>query len=201
MVARSRLVVMSLVLMFALGSIPVHSQQQVHTAEGIPASLQKLASSFNVDVVLLTSLYEQGYTPGEIWLALAIMQASDTSLEEAIPLAADAQGHGWGVLAAILEIAPGSEAFHALKFDWQGLGTQDALQQTLQQQIRTRQQAQLRTMVAEHQLQNETAQMRQGQSEQHQTRTGQNNEAGQAAGNGNQTRQQGGQGNQGGNNR
>ncbi|MEJ5184049.1 MAG: hypothetical protein WHT81_02900, partial [Rectinemataceae bacterium] len=142
MVARSRLVVMSLVLIFALGSIPVYSQQQVHTADGIPASLQKLASAFNVDVALLTSLYEQGYTPGEIWLALEIAKVTETPLEEAIPLAADAQGHGWGVLAAILEIAPGSEAFHALKFDWQGLGTQDALRQTLQQQIRTRQQEQ-----------------------------------------------------------
>lgn len=194
MVARSRLVVLALVFMVALGSMPVHAQQpaQTQTAEGIPASLQKLALAFNVEMDMLTSLLEQGYTIGQIWLALEIMHATDTSLEEAIPLTADAQGHGWGVLASILGIDPGSEEFHALKFDWHGLGSQEALHQALQQQLRTRKQE--HTLAQVHQNQHEAVEERKEQKSQNRAHAGQNDGADQEGGTGNQATQQAGAG-------
>lgn len=82
------------------------------------ALLTKLSIEFSVDLVVLQGLYTQGYTPGQIWLALEISKASDTTLQDAILVAGMTEGHGWGVLAQALGIAPGSADFHALKLKW-----------------------------------------------------------------------------------
>ena len=82
------------------------------------ALLTKLSVEFSVDLVALQDLYTQGYTPGQIWLALEISKASDTTLQDAILVAGTTEGHGWGVLAKTLGIAPGSADFHALKLKW-----------------------------------------------------------------------------------
>ncbi|MGB4572882.1 MAG: hypothetical protein WBH97_08670 [Rectinemataceae bacterium] len=79
------------------------------------AALLRLSVEFSVELVELQSLTVQGYTPGEIWLALEIQASSANSLQEAVVLAAGMDGHGWGVLAMTLGIDPGSEDFHALK--------------------------------------------------------------------------------------
>lgn len=82
------------------------------------ALLTKLSIEFSVDLVVLQDLYAQGYAPGQIWLALEIANASDTTLQDAILVAGATDGHGWGVLAQTLGIAPGSSEFHALKLSW-----------------------------------------------------------------------------------
>ena len=82
------------------------------------ALLTKLSVEFSVDLVVLQDLYTQGYTPGQIWLALEISKASATTLQDAILVAGSTEGHGWGVLAQSLGIAPGSADFHALKLKW-----------------------------------------------------------------------------------
>ena len=82
------------------------------------ALLAKLSVEFSVDLVVLQDLYTQGYTPGQIWLALEISKASATTLQDAILVAGTTEGHGWGVLAQNLGIAPGSADFHALKLKW-----------------------------------------------------------------------------------
>ena len=82
------------------------------------ALLAKLSVEFSVDLVVLQDLYTQGYTPGQIWLALEISKASTTTLQDAILVAGSTEGHGWGVLAQTMGIAPGSADFHALKLKW-----------------------------------------------------------------------------------
>lgn len=84
------------------------------------ALLTKLSVEFSVDLVVLQDLYTQGYTPGQIWLALEITKTSTTTitLQDAILVAGTTEGHGWGVLAQTLGIAPGSADFHALKLNW-----------------------------------------------------------------------------------
>ena len=89
------------------------------TAEEDPSSLlSKLSIEFNVDLVLLQDLSAQGYAPGEIWLALEVSSSSKISLQDALVLTDGSEGHGWGVLAKTLGVAPGSDAFHALKLKW-----------------------------------------------------------------------------------
>ena len=51
------------------------------------ALLTKLSVEFSVDLVVLQDLYTQGYTPGQIWLALEISKASATTLQDAILVA------------------------------------------------------------------------------------------------------------------
>jgi len=80
--------------------------------------LLKLSIEFEVEVAVLEGLIAEGYSPGQVWLALEIADYSQISLEEAV-LMTDAQdGHGWGNLAQVLGIVPGSEDFHALKLKW-----------------------------------------------------------------------------------
>jgi len=86
--------------------------------EDLEGLLTKLSVEFNVDVVVLQDLSTQGYAPGEIWLALEISQATEKPLAEAILLADGVEGHGWGILAQTIGIAPGSTEFHALKLKW-----------------------------------------------------------------------------------
>lgn len=80
--------------------------------------LLKLSVEFNVDLVVLQDLSTQGYAPGEIWLALEISQATEKPLAESILLADGVEGHGWGILAQTIGIAPGSAEFFALKQKW-----------------------------------------------------------------------------------
>jgi hypothetical protein len=80
--------------------------------------LLKLSVEFNVDLVVLQDLSAQGYAPGEIWLALEISLATEKPLAESILLADGVEGHGWGILAQTIGIAPGSAEFHALKLKW-----------------------------------------------------------------------------------
>ncbi|MCE1195437.1 hypothetical protein LWX53_02925 [bacterium] len=85
-------------------------------AEGDPAAiLAKLAEKFGVDQAALQAYYDAGATPGELWLALEISATTATPLADAIVLAKGAEGHGWGVLAQVLSVKPGSDEFFALK--------------------------------------------------------------------------------------
>jgi len=86
--------------------------------EDLGGLLLKLSVEFNVDILVLEDLSAQGYAPGEIWLALEISQATEKPLAEAILLADGVEGHGWGILAQTIGIAPGSTEFHALKLKW-----------------------------------------------------------------------------------
>ena len=86
--------------------------------EDLEGLLLKLSVEFNVDILVLEDLSAQGYAPGEIWLALEISQATEKPLAETILLADGVEGHGWGILAQTIGIAPGSTEFHALKLKW-----------------------------------------------------------------------------------
>jgi len=86
--------------------------------EDLEGLFLKLSVEFNVDILVLQDLSTQGYAPGEIWLALEISQATEKPLAEAILLADGVEGHGWGILAQTIGIAPGSAEFHALKLKW-----------------------------------------------------------------------------------
>ena len=80
--------------------------------------LLKLSVEFNVDILVLQDFSAQGYAPGEIWLALEISLATEKPLAETILLADGVEGHGWGILAQTIGVAPGSNEFHALKLKW-----------------------------------------------------------------------------------
>jgi hypothetical protein len=85
-------------------------------AEGDPAAiLAALAEKFGVDRVELQAYYDAGAAPGELWLALEIAANTTTPLADAVVLAQGADGHGWGVLAQVLGVKPGSDEFFALK--------------------------------------------------------------------------------------
>jgi len=86
--------------------------------EDLEGLFLKLSVEFNVDILVLQDLSTQGYAPGEIWLALEISQATEKPLAEAILLADGVEGHGWGILAQTIGVAPGSAEFHALKLKW-----------------------------------------------------------------------------------
>lgn len=77
--------------------------------------LTTLGQRYEVDVVVLTALIDEGYNVQEIWLALEIKAATGSTLEEALVKADGTDGHGWGVLAKVLGIKPGSDEFMALK--------------------------------------------------------------------------------------
>jgi hypothetical protein len=79
----------------------------------------RLSIDYNVDLTIIQGYYAQGYTPGDIWLALEVAKASGKTIDESLVLAAGQEGHGWGVLAQALGIKPGSTEFMALK---QGFG-------------------------------------------------------------------------------
>ena len=81
------------------------------------ALLTKLSEQFKVDLAVLQDLNAQGYTAGQIWLALEISLQAGKPLSDALVQAASmhASGHGWGVLAQALGIDPGSKEFLALK--------------------------------------------------------------------------------------
>lgn len=86
------------------------------TGQGdLTALLTRLSIQYNVELTVLQDLSAQGYEPGQIWLALEITAASTTTLQDALVLVDETEGHGWGVLAQKLGIAPGSAEFFALK--------------------------------------------------------------------------------------
>ncbi len=85
-------------------------------AEGDPAAiLAMLAEEFAVDQAVLQAYYDSGATPGELWLALEISAKTAMPLADAVALAEGTEGHGWGVLAQVLGVKPGSDEFFALK--------------------------------------------------------------------------------------
>ncbi|HEY9053796.1 MAG TPA: hypothetical protein VIO60_03150 [Rectinemataceae bacterium] len=84
--------------------------------EGDPTLiLTKLAEEFGVELVALQGYFEAGASPGELWLALEISAATSMPLSEAVVLAEGENGHGWGTLAKVLGVKPGSNDFMALK--------------------------------------------------------------------------------------
>ena len=98
------------------------------TASTAPqALLVKLSASFDVPLSSLQALSAQGYKPGEIWLALTLAKVSGKSLDDVISLTVGKQGHGWGVVAQVLGVKPGSPQFVAMvkeaKIDNPGLGS------------------------------------------------------------------------------
>jgi len=91
-------------------------QELNQAAEGDPAAiLATLAEKFGVEQTVLLAYYDAGATPGELWLALEISANTTTSLADAVTLAKGTEGHGWGVLAQVLGVKPGSDEFFALK--------------------------------------------------------------------------------------
>lgn len=81
------------------------------------ALLTRLSAQFSVELSVLQDLRSQGYTAGQIWLALEISAQSGAQLTDAVTQAAslNMEGHGWGALAQALGIDPGSKQFFALK--------------------------------------------------------------------------------------
>ena len=139
MIPKQKLLVFVLVLAVGFGSLYSAAAQ---TAETTPATttdstdlqdeiatvdeaaqidntalLTKLSVQFQVDLAVLQDLNAQGYTTGQIWLALEISLQSGKPLADAVAQAAsmNTSGHGWGVLAQALGIDPGSQEFFALK--------------------------------------------------------------------------------------
>lgn len=139
MIPKQKLLVFVLVLAVGFGSLYSAAAQ---TAETTPATttdstdlqdeiaavdeaaqidntalLTKLSAQFQVDLAVLQDLNAQGYTTGQIWLALEISLQSGQPLADAVVQAAsmNTSGHGWGVLAQALGIDPGSQEFFALK--------------------------------------------------------------------------------------
>jgi hypothetical protein len=80
--------------------------------------IAQLQITFQIDVAVLEAYIAQGYTPGELWLALEIARETELSLDQALVITDGASGHGWGLLAQKLGIDPGSNEFHALKARW-----------------------------------------------------------------------------------
>jgi len=81
------------------------------------ALLTRLSAQFSVELSVLQDLSTQGYSAGQIWLALEISKQSGTPLADAVTTAVSmgTEGHGWGVLAKALGIDPGSAEFFQLK--------------------------------------------------------------------------------------
>lgn len=82
------------------------------------ALLLKLQSTFKIELQVLEGYVAQGYSPGQLWLALEIARERTMGLDEALVLAEGSDGHGWGLLAQKLGIDPGSAEFHGLKARW-----------------------------------------------------------------------------------
>jgi len=80
--------------------------------------IAQLQITFQIDVAVLEAYIAEGYSPGELWLALEIARETELSLDQALVITDGASGHGWGLLAQKLGIDPGSNQFHALKARW-----------------------------------------------------------------------------------
>jgi len=80
--------------------------------------IAQLQVTFQIDVAILEAYIAEGYSPGELWLALEIARETELSLDQALVITDGASGHGWGLLAQKLGIDPGSNEFHALKARW-----------------------------------------------------------------------------------
>jgi hypothetical protein len=135
MISRYRLVTFVLLLMLSLGGVSGVIAQTTDTSTETDelqndittvnaaaeldqtALLIRLSAQFQVELAVLENLSAQGYTAGQIWLALEISQQTGAGLAVSIAQAASigGDGHGWGVLAQALGISPGSPEFLALK--------------------------------------------------------------------------------------
>ena len=82
------------------------------------ALMLRLQSTFKIELQVLEGYVAAGYSPGQLWLALEIARERNMGLDEALVLAEDSEGHGWGLLAQKLGIDPGSSEFHGLKARW-----------------------------------------------------------------------------------
>jgi hypothetical protein len=82
------------------------------------ALIAKLQIAFGVEAGVLEGYLAEGYSAGQLWLALEIAREGALTLEQALVVAGDDEGHGWGLLAQKLGIQPGSSEFHALKARW-----------------------------------------------------------------------------------
>ncbi|HOI23748.1 hypothetical protein SDC9_16453 [bioreactor metagenome] len=80
--------------------------------------IARLQVTFQIEIEVLEAYIAEGYSPGELWLALEIAAETQLSLDEALIVTDGASGHGWGLLAQKLGIDPGSNEFHALKARW-----------------------------------------------------------------------------------
>ncbi|MDX9784784.1 MAG: hypothetical protein RBT72_08545, partial [Spirochaetia bacterium] len=70
------------------------------------ALMIKLQATFRVELRVLEGYVAEGYSPGQLWLALEIARERNMGLNEALVLAQDSDGHGWGLLAQKLGIDP-----------------------------------------------------------------------------------------------
>lgn len=132
--SRKRLFVLAIVLVLSLAAVGMafgqttdttttdDLQDEIATVDSTAqiddtALLTRLSAQFSVELSVLQDLSAQGYTAGQIWLALEISQQSGAQLSDAVVQAAslNTEGHGWGVLAQALGIDPGSAQFFALK--------------------------------------------------------------------------------------
>lgn len=80
--------------------------------------IAQLQVTFQIDAAVLQAYIAEGYSPGELWLALEIARETELSLDQALVITDGASGHGWGLLAQKLGNDPGSNEFHALKARW-----------------------------------------------------------------------------------
>lgn len=135
MIKKYRYATFILVLIFCLGTLAEIAAQTTETqsqsddlqdaitevddaaAIDQTALLTRLSAQFNIELSVLEALNTQGYSAGQIWLALEISQQTGAELAVSVAEAAGlgTDGHGWGVLAQALGIDPGSSAFLALK--------------------------------------------------------------------------------------
>ncbi len=138
--ARKRLFAMMIVLVLGFATVGMMVAQTTDTTTTVPATttddltdeiatvdstalldndalLTKLSAQFGVELSVLQDLNTQGYSAGQIWLALEISKQSGATLADAVTTAASmgTEGHGWGVLAQALGIDPGSAEFFQLK--------------------------------------------------------------------------------------
>jgi len=115
---KNRKALIALLAMMAMSFIAVGSlsaQTPPEDEAELQVLLVTLGERYEVDVLVLTGLIDEGYDVQEIWLALEIQKATGSTLEEALIKADGTDGHGWGVLAHALGIKPGSAEFMELK--------------------------------------------------------------------------------------
>jgi hypothetical protein len=77
--------------------------------------LLSISLQYKVPLKDLQALKDQGLKPGEILLAVNLLQATQKTLAQVSASWKANKGKGWGVIAKDLGVKPGSDAFQTLK--------------------------------------------------------------------------------------
>ncbi|TXT51237.1 MAG: hypothetical protein FD137_59 [Spirochaetes bacterium] len=120
-----KLAILALVLAGTFGFLAGVSAQETEDLEleefeevDQAALIARLQIAFGVEAGVLEGYLAEGYSAGQLWLALEIAREGALTLEQALVVAGDDEGYSWGLLAQKLGIQPGSSEFHALKARW-----------------------------------------------------------------------------------